>query len=87
MKKEDFIRKFIERYPTNGEPELHDLELVDEHLNANNSVNWLEINKEINKEIHIMDLAEKIYDAYNESTPKQLKAGMWHIPMIEVIED
>ena len=38
-------------------------------------------------EIHIMDLAEKIYDAMNESTPKQLQAGDWHIPMIEVIED
>ena len=77
--KEDFIRKFIERYPTNGEPELHDLELVDEHLNANNSVNWLEINKGAG-EIHIMDLAEKMYDALNESTPEQLKAGEWHIP-------
>ena len=38
-------------------------------------------------EIHIMDLAEKIYDAMNESTPKQLQAGEYHIPMIEVIED
>ena len=31
-------------------------------------------------EIHIMDLAEKIYDAMNESTPKQLQGGEWHIP-------
>jgi len=39
--------------------------------------------RNINKgqaEIHIMDLAEKIYDAYNESTPKVLKAEEWHIP-------
>ena len=28
----------------------------------------------------MMDLAEKIYDAVNESTPKQLKPGEWHIP-------
>lgn len=31
-------------------------------------------------EIHIMDLAEKMWDAMNESIPKQLKAGEWHIP-------
>ena len=31
-------------------------------------------------EIHMMALAESIYDAVNESTPKQLKAGEWHIP-------
>ena len=34
-------------------------------------------------EIHIMDLAEKIWDAVNESTPKQLEAGEWHIPFLE----
>jgi thymidylate synthase ThyX len=31
-------------------------------------------------EIHIQDLAHKMLDVYNESTPKQLKAGEWHIP-------
>ena len=31
-------------------------------------------------EIHIMDLAEKMWNAYNESTPKQLEVGQWHIP-------
>lgn len=31
-------------------------------------------------EIHIMDLAEKIYDVMNESTPKKLKPGEFHIP-------
>ena len=36
-------------------------------------------------EIHIMDLAEKIYDAMNESTPKQLQAGEWHIPFEDKI--
>lgn len=80
--KEDFIKKFIERYPTNGEPELHDLELVDENLNANDSVNWLEINKGAG-EIHIMDLAEKMYDAMNESTPEVLEDGQWHIPFMD----
>ena len=44
-------------------------------------VEWLQINKG-QAEIHIMDLAEKIYDAVNESTPKQLEAGEWHLPML-----
>ena len=48
-------------------------------------VEWLQINKG-QAEIHIMDLAEKIYDAVNESTPKQLKADQWHIPMISDLE-
>lgn len=49
-------------------------------------VEWLQINKG-QAEIHMMALAECIYDAMNESTPKQLRAGEYHIPMIEVIED
>lgn len=48
-------------------------------------VEWLQINKG-QAEIHIMDLTEKIYDAVNESTPKQLQAGEWHIPMISDLE-
>ena len=34
----------------------------------------------------MMDLAECIYDAVNESTPRQLKADQWHIPMISDLE-
>ena len=40
---------------------------------------WLKVNKGMG-EIHIMDLAEKMWDAMNESTPVKLKAGEWHIP-------
>lgn len=40
---------------------------------------WLYINKG-QAEIHMMALAEAMYDAYQESTPKELKAGEWHIP-------
>lgn len=54
--------------------------------NPKTELEWLQINKG-QAEIHMMALAEKIYDAFNESTPKQLKSGQWHIPMIEVIED
>lgn len=42
-------------------------------------VPWLEINKG-QAEIHMMTLAEAMWDAYNESTPKELIAGEWHIP-------
>ena len=50
------------------------------------TLGWLQINKG-QAEIHMMALAECIWDAYNESTPKQLASNEWHIPMIEVIED
>ena len=43
---------------------------------------WLLLNKGA-AEIHIMDLAEKMWDVYNESKPKQLKVGEWHIPFGE----
>ena len=46
---------------------------------------WLKLNKG-QAEIHIMALAEEIYDAINESTPKQLKAGEWHVPFIDRFE-
>ena len=48
-------------------------------------LDWLQ-NNEGQAEIHIMDLAEKIYDAMNESTPKQLQAGEWHIPFRDKME-
>jgi hypothetical protein len=38
-------------------------------------------------EIHIADLAEKMLQAYNESTPVQLKAGEWHIPFGDQFDD
>ena len=46
---------------------------------------WLKANKG-QAEIHIMDLAEKILDAVNESTPKQLYGGEWHIPFEDKIQ-
>jgi len=42
-------------------------------------LDWLKVNKG-QGEIHISLLAEAMWDAMNESTPKQLKAGEWHIP-------
>lgn len=43
------------------------------------SINWLERNKG-QADIHMMALAEAMWDARNESTPVQLEAGQWHIP-------
>lgn len=39
---------------------------------------WLQCNKG-QAEIHLMALAEQMWDAMNKSTPKELKAGEWHI--------
>lgn len=38
-------------------------------------------------EIHMQILAEKMLEAYNNSTPAKLKAGEWHIPFGENIDD
>ena len=51
-----------------------------------NNLFWLAQNKG-QAEIHMMALAECVWDAVNESTPKQLNPNEWHIPMIEVVED
>ena len=45
---------------------------------------WLQHNKG-QAEIHFMYLAEKMYDALNESTPKELYGEEWHIPFREEI--
>lgn len=42
-------------------------------------IDWLKKNKG-QGEIHIMDLAEKMWDAMNENTPIKLEPGQWHIP-------
>ena len=49
------------------------------YLDNFTELDWLKINKG-QAEIHMMALAEAMWDAYNESVPKQLKAGEWHIP-------
>lgn len=42
-------------------------------------IDWLYINKG-QAEIHMMALAEAIYDTINESIPQPLKADEWHVP-------
>ena len=77
------------------EPQKSWKDLMDNHSNPVNE-KILEDNKDNilfklqhNKgqaEIHMMMLSEKIYDAVNESTPKQLIAGEWHIPFEDNID-
>lgn len=42
-------------------------------------VDWLKLNKG-QAEIHMMALAEAMWDQMQESKPKELLAGQWHIP-------
>lgn len=49
-------------------------------------IDWLKLNKG-QAEIHMMALAEAMWDAMNESIPKELKAGEWHIPFGDQIND
>jgi len=51
-----------------------------------NIVDWLKLNKS-QAEIHIQAIAELMWDAMNENTPKQLKAGEWHIPFGDNIDE
>lgn len=48
-------------------------------------LDWLLSNKGM-ADIHMMELAECMWDAMNENTPKELKAGEWHIPFGDNIE-
>lgn len=49
-------------------------------LTATEFENFFALRAHKDAEIHICDLAYKMLDAYNNSTPKQLKEGEWHIP-------
>ena len=48
-------------------------------FNVLSDLGKLKINKGA-AEIHMMALAECMWDVYNESAPKQLEVGQWHIP-------
>ena len=48
-------------------------------------LDWLKCNTG-QGEIHISLLAEAMWDARNESEPKELKAGQWHIPFGDRID-
>lgn len=48
-------------------------------LESMSELEWLQINYS-QAEIHMQALAESMWDSYNESIPKVLKPGEWHIP-------
>lgn len=52
----------------------------------NDVIGWLQINYG-NAEIHMMALAEEMWDALNESTPAKLEPGEWHIPFGDQITE
>lgn len=54
------------------------------YLGDMTNLEWLQCNSG-QAEIHFMDLAEKMYDALNESTPDILEEGDWHIPFKDEI--
>lgn len=56
------------------------------NINDYIEIEWLQLNKG-QAEIHMMALAEAMWDALNESTPKELKVGEWHIPFGDDITD
>jgi hypothetical protein len=70
----DCYKHFSEHYPKDAE-----------YLSRFSDLDWLKINKG-QAEIHMMQLAECIYDAVNESTPKVLVSGEWHIPFEDKIK-
>lgn len=49
-------------------------------------LDWLKSNKG-QAEIHMMSLAEAMWDVFNESDPKELKEGEWHVPFGDNIND
>ena len=51
-----------------------------------NTTDWLKINSS-QAEIHIQALAEAMWDEFQESKPKLLKVGEYHLPFIEIDED
>lgn len=48
-------------------------------LNDLTELDWIKLSTS-GAEIHIQALAEAMWDARNQSTPKKLKSGEWHIP-------
>lgn len=54
-------------------------------VTATDFENFISLRANLEAEIHIKDLAEKILEEYNKSTPKLLKEGEWHIPFVDSI--
>lgn len=64
---------------------LKDFLKVQSAVKERSTIDWLQANKGA-AEIHMMELAECIYDAINESKPIKLLANQWHIPYSDKID-
>jgi len=62
-----------------------DLAKTTVHAENFTDLDWLKLNKG-QSEIHMMALAEAMWDARNESTPKVLQPGEWHIPFEDKLD-
>lgn len=78
---ENFFNLRCPRYNINGTIFKSRKDAIAKYpMDANlTTLEWLQCN-EGQADIHMMFLAEAIYDVINESTPKELKEGEWHIP-------
>lgn len=56
-----------------------------EDLDSKDNLFWLQMNKG-QADIHMMAVAEAMWDALNESIPKELKEDNWHIPFGDNID-
>lgn len=56
-------------------------------ITATDYANFFALRAHADAEIHIAALAQAMLDAYNESTPKILKAGEWHVPFGDFIDE
>lgn len=80
---ENFFKLRCNSYQPAGQEKIYrswrDLTLDYDHLKEYEVVDKL-VYGVGQADIHIMDLAEKMWDAMNDSKPEQLKIGAWHIP-------
>ena len=97
---DNFFELRCQKYQTpvsrSVEPQKSWKDLTEVHSNPEN-LKRLEANKDnwIFKmqhslsaaEIHIQALAEAMWDEYNQSKPKQLNAGEWHIPFGDTFDE
>ena len=78
----------------NDQDKIHDFRSIKDYIKyvagndpahevySYDQIDWLRINQG-QAEIHMMTLAEAMWDAYNESKPRELNAGEWHIPFYD----
>lgn len=76
---EQVFRSRKEAIACYGELEVVEYETGNKLLKNLTTLDWLQLNTG-QADIHIMFLAEAMYDAISESTPKLLREGDWHIP-------